>query len=287
MLWLANLGVLSILGYIVADIFIGDRPHDPAPTTARPTATRPVDQVELPITPDDGSAIVKRNIFGLVGTPDATAQSAAAAAPLTKTKLQLKLLGTVAGDVSVARAIIEDMPSKVQDLYKIGDFIQGARIDSIERNRVILSLGGQREVLDLCLAASERPANTPITREPAAARTDLRGAVKVISPTEFEINKKAFLARVGGMQAIFRMAQFMPHVVNGKTEGLRIGGLEDVSMARFVGLENNDVIQVVNGQQLTSRQKAFQVFRKARGQPSMSVQLLRDGKRKTLSFAVE
>jgi S1-C subfamily serine protease len=56
----------------------------------------------------------------------------------------------------------------------------------------------------------------------------------------------------------------------------------------LVGVRNGDVIQVVNGQKLTSVQKAYQVYRKARVQSSFTIHLLRGGRdQKKLSFKLK
>jgi len=55
----------------------------------------------------------------------------------------------------------------------------------------------------------------------------------------------------------------------------------------MLGLQNGDIVQMVNGQSLTNKQKAFQVLQKARSQPRLQIQLLRDGKAKELSFDLQ
>jgi type II secretory pathway component PulC len=83
---------------------------------------------------------------------------------------------------------------------------------------------------------------------------------------------------------VFRQATIEPYVKNYRTEGLTISGLEKIPMAERFGLQNGDVVQSINGQQLTSKQKAFQVLMKARTQSKVDIQLLRNGQRKGLSF---
>lgn len=284
---IANLALLVLLGYVIAGIVL----RKPAPPQSIPgsAAQRPTAKRDIPpITQEDCSLIVGRNVFGFgkaAGSPAEPDQGRLKS--LARTKLQLRLLGTVAGDAAVARAVIEDLTSKVQDLYRIGDVVQGARINRIERNRVILLREGRPEVLELCLAASASPKDTSREAKRVPTQPDLGDAVKVISPTEFAVNKRALLARLGGMEALLKTAKLTPYVVDGKTEGLRITGIENVSMAGFVGLHEGDIIQAVNGQSLTSLQKAFQVFRKARTQRALDVRLLREDERKRLSFRLE
>ena len=285
-IWIVNLAVLVLLGYLIAGIALR-RPSDgrgsPPAAIQRPRAERDIS----PITQEDCSVILRRNVFSSGEVADGAAgPGEGQPAPLVRTKLQLRLLGTVAGDAAFARAAIEDLPSRIQDVYKIGDIVQGARIEEIKRNRVILIHENRREVLELYLFSE--PASEETARaEPAAGMVDAGAAVRVISPDEFEVDKKAFLARVGGIEAILKTARLTPYVIDGKTKGLRVTGLENVSMARFVGLKNADVIQTVNGQMLSSQQKAFQVFRKARAQSTLKIQLLRDKDKKTLSFRIK
>ena len=88
------------------------------------------------------------------------------------------------------------------------------------------------------------------------------------------------------VETLLRKAVIEPYETDGQMEGLRITGLEKVPIAGNLGLKNGDIIRSVNGQQLTSKKKALQVFMKARTKPTMSVELLREGKTKELSFVL-
>ncbi len=90
----------------------------------------------------DYRIIIERNIFQAVIGPGQGGDEY-----LEPTALKLSLLGTVSGTKRDARAIIVDEQKKKQDLYKIGDSVQGALIQSIERGKVILQVNGRREVL--------------------------------------------------------------------------------------------------------------------------------------------
>ena len=64
-----------------------------------------------------------------------------------KTTLKLVLQGTVSGAERDARAVIVDQKEKKQDIYQIGDAVQGALITSIERGKVILEVNGKKQLL--------------------------------------------------------------------------------------------------------------------------------------------
>jgi general secretion pathway protein C len=234
-LWITNMVLLVILGYIVAGFIFGsDRGQsavvEPISTTDGEKIAPNKDAVQT----DNPNVIIERNIFGSSGQKSAkenTGQEIKKSS-IPVLRAQLRLLATVAGDEEVACAVIENAKTKIQDLYKTGDIIEGARIERIDRNKIVLFDGGQREVLNLYVADRiskrlEKSAEPVIAQE-----SDASEVVRIISPTEREINKKAFLAKVGGMEAILKMAKITPNIVNGKEKGLRITGLENSSMAR-------------------------------------------------------
>ncbi len=87
------------------------------------------------------------------------------------TKLNLVLLGTVVGDDEDARAIVVDKTAKKQDIYRVGDAVQGAIIETIGRGKVTLDVNGRKESLLIKeregggpVAPGIQPVNSPVTR---------------------------------------------------------------------------------------------------------------------------
>ena len=87
-------------------------------------------------------------------------------------------------------------------------------------------------------------------------------------------------------QEILAKTIFKPYIVRGQNEGLEITGLENMTFAKKIGLKNGDVISAVNGHRLTSKQKAYQIFKKARHLKTVSLDLIRDDKPKNILFAL-
>lgn len=119
-----------------------DKPTVPAKTEVPETLNRKVnDAVNYQI-------IASRNIFQAVievqeKVPEKVVKK------VVPTSLDLTLLGTVAGDEHTARAIIIDNKAKKQDIFQIGDAIQGAFIETIERGKVTLDVNGRPETLTI------------------------------------------------------------------------------------------------------------------------------------------
>jgi len=86
------------------------------------------------------------------------------------------------------------------------------------------------------------------------------------------------------VETILRKAVIEPYLINGQIEGLRITGLDKILIARDLLLKSGDIIRAVNGHPLNSKQRAYEIFKKARKLPIMKIELLRDGKTETLLY---
>src|SRR5262245_53506526 len=141
---LAALGV-SIGSWAVLDELPADT-TPPAPH-ARATGPVPLERYE---------PILARDLFD----PDAGHGATTGGA------LRLWGVGLYGGE---ARAVVEDTTTHRQALYRIGDEVLGARIASIEWNRITLTRSGREETLELSAPAAEpsAPASAPALAEAA------------------------------------------------------------------------------------------------------------------------
>jgi len=145
---------------------------DPAPITAAAST-----EASKALPPDtkatridkaaDISAITRRDLF-----------ASRAGAPARETKISLEeavptslavvLMGTVNATDGEERAIIYDKKDREQELYQEGDFIQQAAIKEIMRGKVIITLNGRNEILDISEA---RNVKVPRYEKPAIPKT--------------------------------------------------------------------------------------------------------------------
>jgi len=224
--------------------------------------------------PSDYTAILRGNLFstGAAAATDPGGTPATDSLPSAE-ELGLKLIGTVAGGPAVSRAVIQDTRNNSTGIYQIGDTVASAQVETIQPDMVVLNHQGRQLVL--------RPRPGSGEDKAPAENKDPPGEEKAV-PT----SGRAVLPPIQADYAaeVFRQAIIEPYVKNNRTEGLRITGLDKIPMAGVFGFKEGDVIQTINGQQLTSKQKAFQVLMKARTQSKVDIQLLRNGKSKNLSF---
>lgn len=246
------------------------------------TSVKPTTQVDN--STKDYAAIIEQNVFSPARSPSAMQKSlwdssATGMVPSAEQELGLVLLGTVAGNPLLSRAVIQDGTSKIAQLYKIGEIVAGARVQSIENDIVILLHNGQSKVLRLQMGRNDSQSQTEVSRSQTG--TDVARAAR----SDMQVTD-AHAQQAGPIETILSNAVIEPYSVSGKTEGLKVSGLENLPMAKQIGLKNGDIVREVNGHQLTDKRKAYQVLKKARTQPSVSVELQREGETKELSFAL-
>ncbi|MCL5282438.1 MAG: PDZ domain-containing protein [Planctomycetes bacterium] len=284
-LWIAKAALVAVLLYVGVGVVVNrmrlNAMFDPdtasgelrvAETQAAPTDTH---------SPSDYEAIVQRNLFSDADTaaarqPDANRAPAVPSVP-SADDLGLRLVGTIAGGPAASRAIIQSTKSSTSDFYRIGDIVASATVEAIQRGEVVLRCQGRILVLKQCSGTTVNKGQQKT--EAAVPNVDNRS-----QPLPVATAPSSESSRTGSMSEIFRKATIEPYVKNDRTEGLKITGLDRIPLAEAFGFKNGDIVQTVNGQQLTSKQKAFQVLQKARTQPRVDIRILRDGKSKELSF---
>ncbi len=121
---------------------------------------------------DDARIVLARNLFGPPPSDKNKDQSAGEALEeLQTTSLDLILLGTIIGEANESRAIILEKGKKTQDIYQLGDMVQGAILKEIARGKVVLNYNNKDEILDMTEAAKYAK-KTPGAVAPAVLRQE-------------------------------------------------------------------------------------------------------------------
>lgn len=279
---LAGILLYVAVAVIVTPLYLG-RALKPLPAAGDDHSAEPGSTEPRSRPPSDLSAILESDLFAGAGSPalqtDPRSSNSSGVASAEE-ELGLKLIGAIAGDCATSRAVIQNKATGVALPYKIGDMVGAATVESIECDRVVVRLAGRRKVLPLQSGAvnpgkGRSGESKPPSTESAPKRTSVEPQPPQNRP------------QIGYVEEVFHKAKIEPYVRNGRAEGLKITGLESTPLTDLFGLKNGDVVQTVNGQTLTSKQKAFQVLQKAKMQSKLQIQVLRDGKAKELSFDMQ
>jgi type II secretion system protein C len=115
----------------------------------------------------DYALIVSKDVFHTAKVA-ATATGGKRTEDINETKLNLELTGTVVGEGRESRAFILDGESGEEGLYYANDYVMGARILKIMKDRVILNVGGREEALLMETLNQKKPqtASKPGVKSP-------------------------------------------------------------------------------------------------------------------------
>ena len=233
--------------------------------------------VNLPdLSAANNAEIVERNPLGISSQTEGT-NKRTSFEPVISDELELALLGTVTGSPEMSRAIIMNLRTGISNVYEIGQTVEGALIENIEPEKVTLLYNGKIKILRL--------STVQFSSKNKSTEIPLFGTTNEISnaPKANSSNRKPQTI-TECVEVILNKAVIEPHVIDGQVEGLRITDLENIEEAKYLGLQNGDIICTVNGHTLTNKQKAHQIFKKASSQAAISLEILRDNETKKLSF---
>lgn len=265
-------------------------------STAIASRLIPPPQVELSPPPDalapappkklDHYASIYRP--GIFGPPEEA--KAAAPPPTEAPPPNLKLNGVSVHDDGSSFCIIEDQKSHKQSLYRIGTTVEGtdAKVKEVTWDRCVLDRGGKMLVLEFALTPAMIPVTLPTPGRAAAAgsRAPTDEHVRAVSDTEYEIDRSEVDSALENMSQLFTQIRAVPHFDSGKSVGFRVFAIRQGSLFDKIGLKNGDVLQKINGQELSDPGRALALLQDLRNETALSVELLRNRQQQTLSYQI-
>ncbi len=252
------------------------------------------------------AAISTRDIFNsvkpqeLVPTP----------APVI-TECKGKLLGVVVnkGQPDESYAIIETIADHKQDAYRVGKTVPNCgTVKEVAWEQIILSRDGRDEIMKLQLSAAltgppqgvatgagavtfgtGRPAGSAPGAPAAGAAAGAAGAdsaIRQISDNEYQIDRSEVDNAIENMNQLFTQMRAVPHFEGGKAVGFRLFAIKQGSLFDKIGLRNGDIIQEINGRDISDAAAALQMFQDLRGERQITVKAIRNKEPKTLSYTI-
>jgi general secretion pathway protein C len=279
--------------HLVEAKYLGDSDHGPKVTVLAPRPDAPA----APVRSKDGTQLASRNMFCSDCTP-AVAVVSSDPSSIAITALPLALLATnISPRVEESYATIINSENQRQGAYGIGEVVPGAtssgKIKTIHFKYIDFENNGHTE--RLVLLGATPPATPPPVETPAVAsdenRDDMQAAVdsgiKKIDESNYEIDKALVEKVLLNPMAVAKGARVVPSMKNGKPDGFKLYAIRPSSAFAKLGLTNGDTLQSINGFELTSADKALEVYTKLREATSLEVEVTRRGKPVTLKYSIK
>jgi general secretion pathway protein C len=220
--------------------------------------------------------IVTRNLFKVV-TDQAKKKrepsSGLQVDGLKPTRLKLSLLGTIsAGNKDqLAWAVIQEKGSSKQNLYHVGDSIKNAKLKLILRERVILAIDGQDEVLEMEKVVQGSTAKATRATRPALS-------------ANISLNRATVEKATADMNQLMRQIRLRPNFSKGRADGLRLSRVPPNSILRQMKLRSGDIITAINGEPLTSLNDAPKLYEGLKSGDPLELTIKRNGRNQTLNY---
>ena len=210
-------------------------------------------------------------------------------------------------------AVIEDLSSKRQDLYRVGDVVREAKVVEVTRNRVVLDNRGRREEL-FSFEKSDSvgtPPSAPAARQSAAPRRPpfalespprepppnppqeqadehdaAESELERVSENVWRINRDDLVEQLDNFGQMMREARLTPHFSGGQADGFMITNLPSDSFLGRMGLRNGDIMKGVNGQKFGSLEEFFQAYQQLQTEPVLQLEVERSNRTETLTYEI-
>jgi general secretion pathway protein C len=260
----------------------------------------------------DDAAISSWHLFGRLEA-ERSVETPPAPAPVTPLNLRLVGIFFMERGSDRALALIADGGGPERG-FRIGEPLPGgARLQRIQRDHVIISRGGQEEVLHLPklgeVASRPAPLNTLPDMSPAMP-SDLspgmpepEGASDMppdmpepegepaASGESSVIDASAVAERLRGgamtgPRALEDIAFASPYVQNGQFVGFRLRQGRDRILWGQLGLNSGDVVTEVNGNRLNSPAQGLTLLKEVLSADRVSLRVLRNGAEIPLTFSL-
>lgn len=249
----------------------------------------------------DADEIIKRNLFcsscapKKEETPDGGTAAPTSNEP-QKSSLQLELVSTMVcpTDPDWSMAVIRDSSTKEKDpvMYNKGKKISttNAVVALVVNRKVYFHNNNRLEYIDMDDKTPppppEKKAEGPAPAGPAPEAGEYDKSINC-QGSNCTIDRALVDKLLSNTNALASAARFVPSVKEGKPNGFKVYAIRPNSLFAKIGLQNGDTIKGINGFEMTSPDKALEVYTKLRSASHLGVQLDRRGETVTLDYTIK
>jgi general secretion pathway protein C len=284
---LAFVAVLSAVPIVGALVGAADRPRlrVDLPGEAPPPAAPPSLHGPEPAAPPPRSPEASRR-------PQNCADPTA---PAVRSALPLSLVAGVAADAP-RDSLATLARGGERRLLRVGDRFAGAELLGLEWARPggASSVGAFQLVAVICNQGRKEYVETGsrageghvLAGRPGLLEAVPDGEVRPVGPNQYDIDRDFLDRAFSDLERIPTLARILPSFMGGQG-GYSVAEIRPGSFLSVLGLEDGDVIQRINGRELSSPEEALELYRLLRDASHLSIELDRSGEPVRLEYNVK
>ncbi len=250
-----------------------------------PTATRQ----------KDVDAILKRNAFcsacpPLIDVGPTPGSDSSGSNDPTRTSQPLQLVTVLVSDDSRwSLCILRETGSKQTGAFKLGSVLPSGwtvvAIQDTPRPRVEIALESKIEFLEFDLPSKAGDGAVATADTPPAPPSDdnYDAGIKKVNDGRYTIQRDLLNKLLSDTNSIARMARIVP-APNGS--GFRLYAVRPGSFFDKIGLKNGDILRAVNGNEMSSPDRALEIYSKLRSASHVNVSIQRGGKDQSMDYTI-
>ena len=220
----------------------------------------------------------------------------------------MRVIGTVVipGDLERSLAAIVGSDRKA-GLHYGGTEVEGARIRSIQSDAVVLQRKeGLCRLAMFQVAGAKKPAFRPSQPKPKPAskkkirpkgpradrnaglsEQEMAEGIERIDDQNFNLSRAMLNKVLDNAGKIIGIAAVAPKLENGQSVGMEIRGIRPDTLLTKIGIQNNDILESVNGQSLSNPDAALGAYTTLRTADKFNLTVRRDGKSMIINYTLQ
>jgi len=209
------------------------------------------------------------------------------------------LVGTIVSSSPASRrAILWANGMKQPKAFREKEEVEpGAILSSVERDKAWLTRGNEREMLELLPVGSKVRSSIPASpagavpgapQAPATSPSQTPGEIKVerLADNRFSIDEAGVEQLTGNLNQFMTQVRMVPYFEGNKSAGYRLAAIRPGTTFERLGFQSGDILQQVNGLDLSSPEKIAAIFQNLKDEKKVSVNILRQGQKNTLTYEI-
>jgi type II secretion system protein C len=194
-----------------------------------------------------------------------------------------ELIGTIAWAEPYSMAVIKLRTANKIDVYRVGEGLEeGSTVSWIEPRRFGVDRNGHEEILEL---PEIRVAENRVSFVGSGVDAGAEG-IKKVGEGQYVVSQDLFRDAFSNPAKLMRGIMFVPFFEKGGIAGFKVKKVKEDSIYGKLGFTQGDVLRQINGIELKGIDDIMSVMASMKDAHRFSLDLTREGQKKSFSYEV-